>query len=99
MAALSWDFVRGVTPPTVIATLAATGITIGLLVWLTHRSEARTNARTNRMAANFAGEVRGLRDESECRWLAQRAWPARRTTLAQLVTPAEDRDDQGRPSR
>lgn len=92
MATLTWVFVRGATAPAVIATLTATGITSGLLLWVTHRAEGRASARDCRIRqriANLAGEVSCVRNDSDDRFEMQRLWLFHRE-MADMLFNAED---------
>lgn len=80
MAALTWMLAKSLSTPAVAASLAAIGVTSGLLlVWMTHRSGAHCSISITRMQqqmATMAGKISAMRDESECRWTTQRIYAA-----------------------
>lgn len=93
MAALAWVFVRGVSTPTV-AVLTATGITAGVLFWVTHcANRVNTNVYRIRLTVEgVAADVTTLREETECRREVQRVWSARRAALASVLATREGPD-------
>lgn len=94
MSALTWMLAKSLSTPAVTASLAAIGVTSGLLlVWVTHRNNTRTNARITRMQHQvtiMAGEVSARLDESECRTLMQRLWVT--DSPARALFPSNRRD-------
>jgi hypothetical protein len=91
MAALTWILAKSLTTPSATASLAAIGMTSGLLLMLlTHRHNTCTNTRLTRMQhrlTNMAGEVSALRDEGHDRWSMQRMWASDRQTADILFGP------------
>ncbi len=91
MAALTWMLAKTLTTPSATASLAAIGVTTGLLVmWVTHRHNTCTDTRLTRMQhrlTSMAGQVSTLRDEDEDRWSMQRMWANDRQTADILFGP------------
>lgn len=86
MASLAWTVARIVTAPVVVATFVAVGITAGLLLLSTRRSSARVDARLSRVER----EAHAIREESECRWLANRIWLVNKDLGRSMCPPEEN---------
>lgn len=87
MATATWIPVRSAEGPAVIAAIAVTGVATGLIVWTFRRTEKRLTQRIRRCehrAANVAGEISALRDETEYRDDMRRIW-ATDHELAELI--------------
>lgn len=95
MTTAMWTDIPKITHATMITAIAATGAAAGLIFWSLRRTEARLAARIRRgeqRAANMAGEISTLRDDTECLMAVHQIWAADREFAEVLFGQAEGVD-------